>query len=80
NGSYYIGTGPWEGTTWGISWEITHDANGYYLKEYGFWNPAYDNLPRTRLTYPVTMFRTYYFTVPANEMSDTNWEQEYIKY
>jgi hypothetical protein len=80
NGSYYIGTGPWEGTTWGISWEITHDANGYYLKEYGYWNPAYDNLPRTRLTYPVTMFRTYYYDVPANEMSDTNWQQEYFKY
>jgi hypothetical protein len=78
NGSYYIGTGPWEGATFGISWTITHDANGYYLKEYGFWHPAFDDLPRQRLTYPVTTFKTS--TVPPNEMTDTNWEQEYIKY
>ena len=39
-----------------IRWEIERDSEGYKLYDYGFWHFAFDALPRTPLTLPVTQF------------------------
>lgn len=45
---------------YGVSWFIRRtNENEYRLYESGFWHPAYDELTRDRLDYPVTGFKTY---------------------
>lgn len=69
-GTYHIPGSP---TTYSTRWEIKKVGTEYRLYESGFWHPAYDGLTRDRLTYPVTIFKTY-----AN--FDPNFvSQEYIK-
>jgi len=39
-----------------IRWSISRDGDGYKLYEYGFWHYAFDAVPRTALTLPITSF------------------------
>jgi len=67
-GTYHTTT-----NTYPMIWYIKKSGNEYRLYESGFWHPAYNNLVREKLTYPLTIFKTY-----------SNWDpnfvsQEYIK-
>lgn len=57
SGSYRVPNNP---NTYRVSWYISRSANNEYrLYESGFWHPAYDGLSRTRLTWPVSSFKTF---------------------
>lgn len=57
SGLYHV---PNSTTTYRVSWYISRNAaNEYRLYESGFWHPAYDGLTRTKLTWPVSSFKTY---------------------
>ena len=55
-GTYHISGNP---TTYPTTWRIEKSGNEYRFFESGFWHPAYDNVPRTKLKYPLTSFFTY---------------------
>jgi len=56
-GVYHVPNNP---KTYGTSWSIRRNANNEYrLYESGFWHPAYDELTRTKLPWPVGSFKTY---------------------
>ncbi len=55
-GTYHISGNP---TTYPTTWRIEKSGNEYRFFESGFWHPAFDNVPRTKLTYPLTSFFTY---------------------
>lgn len=69
------GTGAYQlsGKQYPIKWSIQKSGNEYRMYETGFWHPAYDALKRDKLTYPITMFKTY-------ALFDPNYvSQEYFK-
>lgn len=70
SGTYHLSGDP---VTYRTRWNIQKSGNEYRLYESGFWHPAYNNLTRGKLTYPLTMFRTY-----AN-FDPKFISQEYIK-
>ncbi len=49
---YYIA----DTVSYPIRWEIERDSEGYKLYDYGFWHFAFDRLPRTPLTLPITQY------------------------
>lgn len=53
NGTGYYAV---DDTNYRIEWYVSRDSDGYKLYEYGFWHYAYDGLPRTALTLPITSF------------------------
>lgn len=70
SGEYHV---PGISAAYTTNWYVQRSGDGYRLFEYGFWHPAYNGLGRDRLTYPLTVFKTY-----AN--FDPNFvSQEYIK-
>lgn len=62
NGTYHVG----QGLTYPVIWYIQKNNGRYFLREYGFLHPGYEDmrsfdvsLPDNYLTYPVTSFKTY---------------------
>lgn len=64
----YIGQGgqPFPNGGYSITWTVTKFNYKYYIYDYGFWHPGYNqfrvignNLPNESLTYPITFFKTY---------------------
>ena len=60
------GQPPFPNGGYGMSWSITRSNGKYYLFDYGFWHPGFNQfrkidtgLPHENLTSPVILFKTY---------------------
>jgi hypothetical protein len=60
-----------DGYQYRIAWYISRDSEGYKLYENGFWHYAFDGMPRTPLTLPVTSF--------TRRNSSGDWTGTYTK-